>query len=97
MSSLLGPDARSLVWFPAPVELGISCCAAYFGLIKMEGNTQYNITSHINMRRAGSVLDPIKLLYSDTLDDKITKSTSLLFCRSELITAASFLLEPVVR
>lgn len=84
VSSLLGPDARTLLW------LGISCCADYFSLIKMEGN----ITSHINMHWVGSALDPIELLCSDTLDDKITKSTSLLFCRSKLITAASFLLEP---
>ncbi len=40
--------------------------------------------------------DVIQLLYSDTLDDGITKSMSLLFSQRKLITAASFLLASVV-
>lgn len=35
--------------------------------------------------------DVIQLLYSDRLDDSITKSMSLLFSQCKLITAASFL------
>lgn len=83
-------------------HIGLKLNAGYEPVILALDALSYIITalsgglmpSHRTSAHTGRNLfcsDVIQLLYSDTLDDSVTKSTSLLFSQSKLITAASFL------